>query len=204
MPTPFYSTGVSVIVRRIDDASDTNGTSTTCPHVLSLLQTCFSTLNLTMIGPNTFAVQPVSKYVVGKLAGDDTCIEAACPLGWGLLRLTRVMEAAGEFVPDLVGSAFHVADGSLAASLVASAIGDEINPFAALRMRIMGEGDGAEECTVRCCCCKGRAHLHATRHAFLFTQTVYRAPNGDLGDIFDVATPDVVIDADALVKAYGK
>lgn len=88
------------------------------------------------------------KYVAGKLAGGDTCLLGACPLGWGMLRLTRAMEAVGEFVPDLVGSAFDVADGTMTASFVASAIGDEVNPFAALRMRLMGDGADPAECTV--------------------------------------------------------
>lgn len=180
-----------MVVQRVDDSS-LNDTSTPCPASLSLVHACFSSLNLALIGPNTFAAQPPSQRVVAKLAGDD-CAVHVCPLGWAVLRLTRAMEAVGEFVPDLVGSFFDLADGKMAASFVASATGDEINPFAALRVHFMGET--GDSCTVR-------QWLMFVLHKTPPTeQAMYESP--DLGDVFDVATSDVVMDTASLVQSYG-
>ena len=46
-------------MQRVETISNTNTTSqsTPCPPILSLVHTCLSSINLTMIGPNTFAVQ---------------------------------------------------------------------------------------------------------------------------------------------------
>lgn len=130
-------TGTSVVVQRVDSLGNmTQQQQQACPPELKVSCACSASLNLTMIGKNMFAVQPLVQYVVANL-GDAQCALAACPHGWGMLRLTRRQEDAGEFIPDLVGSSFHMADGLMATSFVASAQGDEVEPFSQLLVKTM-------------------------------------------------------------------
>ncbi len=147
----------------------------------------------------------MTNYVVAKLA-DEQCVLAACPRGWGILRLTRQQEVSGEFIPDLVGSTFHLSDGLMATSFIASAQGDEVEPFSQLVVTSMLADNPIVNHTV----CVGYVLgtfgcLQYLWQPMFYTQAVYLAPQHNLGDVFDVATADVVMwgDSNGTIQSYG-